>query len=98
MQSCRMQLRGAPSRHARASHGFTIACPGNVMLQPCVSNAYPPKLWQVFFDAVAQGSWLMDVKGAGHATFLQAPWLLQRVFDLLCHKGTDSHQVMLHNS
>lgn len=48
---------------------------------------------QVFYDAVSPGSWLMDVLGAGHATFFRSPWLLQKVLDLLCHKGIESHKV-----
>ena len=50
---------------------------------------------QHFWPAVADGSWLMEVYGASHNTFLRAPWLVQKALDLLCKRGPASHEVGL---
>lgn len=48
---------------------------------------------QHFWPAVAEGSWLLTVHGASHNTFLRASWLVDKLLDVLCKRGSRSHQV-----
>ena len=47
---------------------------------------------QEFYEAAGKGSWLAVVKDCGHQQFLDAGFLLNRAFDLLCRGGRDSRQ------
>ena len=53
----------------------------------------PMPVLQHFWPAVAEGSWLMKVHGASHNTFLHASWLVDKLLDVLCKRGSTSHQV-----
>lgn len=48
--------------------------------------------WQHFWPIVADGSWLLEVNGASHNTFLRASWLVEKALDLLCKRGPTSHE------
>ncbi|KAL3163081.1 hypothetical protein ABBQ32_009500 [Trebouxia sp. C0010 RCD-2024] len=48
--------------------------------------------WQHFWPAVAHDSWLLEVNGASHNTFLRASWLVEKALDLLCKRGPTSHE------
>lgn len=50
-------------------------------------------LVQHFWPNVANGSWLLEVNGASHNTFLRASWLVEKALDLLCKRGPTSHEV-----
>ena len=50
-------------------------------------------LLQHFWPSVARGSWLMEVNGASHNTFLRASWVVDKLLDLLCKRGPTSHEV-----
>ena len=48
---------------------------------------------QHFWPAVTHKSWLLEVNGASHNTFLRASWLVEKALDLLCKRGPTSHEV-----
>ncbi len=48
---------------------------------------------QHFWPNVGDGSWLLEVNGASHNTFLCASWLVEKALDLLCKRGPTSHEV-----
>lgn len=48
---------------------------------------------QHFWPAVTHESWLLEVNGASHNTFLRASWLVEKALDLLCKRGPTSHEV-----
>ena len=50
-------------------------------------------LVQHFWPNVGDGSWLLEVNGASHNTFLRASWLVEKALDLLCKRGPTSHEV-----
>lgn len=50
--------------------------------------------YQQFYEVLEAGSWLEVVMHAGHMQFTNITnSLVRRGFDLLCHAGSDSHQV-----
>lgn len=73
-------LTAADRRVAIAGASVITAC------NPAGSN------WEHFWPCVATGSWLMEVYGASHNTFLRAPWLIEKALDLLCKRGPASHE------
>ncbi|KAL0050014.1 hypothetical protein WJX82_002740 [Trebouxia sp. C0006] len=48
--------------------------------------------WEHFWPNVGDGSWLLEVNGASHNTFLRASWLVEKALDLLCKRGPTSHE------
>ncbi|KAA6429379.1 MAG: hypothetical protein FRX49_00773, partial [Trebouxia sp. A1-2] len=48
--------------------------------------------WEHFWPNVGDGSWLLEVNGASHNTFLRASWLMEKALDLLCKRGPTSHE------
>ena len=66
------------------------------MLLPAEAAAEAWCCLQNFYGAAAQSSWLLTVTGAGHQHFLEAPWLLDRAFDVLCGKGSQPSHVRIH--
>lgn len=66
-----------------------------------MASKYPTRLqysqgdvavMQHFWPALAQNSWLLTVNGASHNSFLHASWLVDKALDLLCKRGSISHQ------
>lgn len=52
-------------------------------------------LVQHFWPNVGDGSWLLEVNGASHNTFLRASWLVEKALDLLCKRGPTSHEASI---
>ena len=71
---------------ARALGG---AVPVGLAAAGVVGGCNPPEAATLatFWPAAGPGSWLALLPGAGHAEFLDAGPVLNRVFDLLCRRG-----------
>ena len=50
-------------------------------------------LLQDFYAAATSSSWRIVVHGAGHAQFFKGPWIVNKLGDLLCGHGNNSHAV-----